>query len=51
MFLSLPPLVVWEIKDKEGQYCGEGRIATNKDYIKQINNLVETFYHPPTEEA
>lgn len=53
-FLYVPqstPLVVWEIKDKEGQYCGEGRIATNKDYIKQINNLVETFYHPPTEEA
>lgn len=53
-FLYVPqstPLVVWEIKDKEGQYCGEGRIATNKDYIEQINNLVETFYHPPTEEA
>lgn len=53
-FLYVPqstPLVIWEIRDKEGQYCGEGRIATNKDYIKQINNLVETFYHPPTEEA
>lgn len=53
-FLYVPqstPLVVWEIKDKEGQYCGEGRIATNKDYIEQINNLVEVFYHPPTEEA
>ena len=53
-FLYVPqstPLVVWEVKDKEGQYCGEGRIATHSDYIEQINKLVEVFYHPLTAEA
>ena len=53
-FLYVPqstPLVVWEVKDKEGQYCGEGRIATHSDYIEQINRLVEVFYNPLTEEA
>lgn len=47
-FLYVPqstPLVVWEVKDKEGQYCGEGRIATHSDYIEQINRLVKTFYN------
>ena len=53
-FLYVPqstPLVVWEVKDKEGQYCGEGRIATHSNYIEQINKLVEVFYHPLTAEA
>ena len=53
-FLYVPqstPLVVWEVRDKEGQYCGEGRIATHSDYIEQINKLVEVFYHPLTAEA
>ena len=53
-FLYVPqstPLVVWEVKDKEGQYCGEGRIATHSDYIEQINKLVEVFYNPLTAEA
>ena len=53
-FLYVPqstPLVVWEVRDKEGQYCGEGRIATHSDYIEQINKLVEVFYHPLTTEA
>ena len=53
-FLYIPqstPLVVWEVRDKEGQYCGEGRIATHSDYIEQINKLVEVFYHPLTTEA
>ena len=53
-FLYVPqstPLVIWEVKDKEGQYCGEGRIATHSDYIEQINKLVEVFYHPLTAEA
>ena len=45
------PFIIWEIKYKDGQYCGEGRIDTNSNYIEQINNLVDTFYHPPTEEA
>lgn len=49
-FLYIPqstPLVIWEIKDKEGQFCGEGRIDANSNYIEQINKLVETFYNPP----
>lgn len=53
-FLYVPqstPLVIWEVKDKEGQYCGEGRIATHSDYIEQINKLVEVFYNPLTAEA
>ena len=53
-FLYVPqstPLVIWEVRDKEGQYCGEGRIATHSDYIEQINRLVEVFYNPPTAEA
>lgn len=53
-FLYVPqstPLVIWEIRDKEGQYCGEGRIATYSDYIEQINRLVEAFYNPLTAEA
>ena len=53
-FLYVPqstPLVVWEVRDKEGQYSGEGRIATHSDYIEQINKLVEVFYHPLTAEA
>lgn len=53
-FLYIPqstPLIIWEIKDKDGQYCGEGRIDTNSNYIEQINNLVDIFYHPPTAEA
>lgn len=53
-FLYVPqstPLVIWEIRDKEGQYCSEGRIATHSDYIEQINKLVEVFYNPLTEEA
>lgn len=47
------PLVIWEIKDKNGQYCGEGRIYKDSlsKYAQEINNLVDTFYHPPTEEA
>lgn len=50
-FLYVPqstPLVIWEIRDKEGQYCSEGRIATHGDYIEKINKLVETFYNPLT---
>lgn len=53
-FLYVPqstPLVIWEIRDKEGQYCSEGRIATHSDYIEQINRLVEAFYNPLTAEA
>ena len=53
-FLYVPqstPLVIWEVKDKEGQYCGEGRIATHSDYIEQINKLVEVFYNPLPAEA
>ena len=53
-FLYVPqstPLVIWEIRDKEGQYCSEGRIATHSDYIEQINKLVEVFYNPLTAEA
>lgn len=53
-FLYVPqstPLVIWEIRDKEGQYCSEGRIATHSDYIEQINRLVEVFYNPLTAEA
>ena len=53
-FLYVPqstPLVVWEVRDKEGQYCGEGRIATHSDYMAQINKLVEVFYNPLTAEA
>ena len=53
-FLYVPqstPLVIWEIRDKEGQYCSEGRIATYSDYIEQINRLVEVFYNPFTAEA
>ena len=53
-FLYVPqstPLIIWEIRDKEGQYCSEGRIATHGDYIEQINRLVETFYNPLTAEA
>ena len=53
-FLYVPqstPLVIWEIRDKKEQYCGEGRIATHSDYIEQINKLVEVFYHPLTAEA
>lgn len=53
-FLYVPqstPLVIWEIRDKEGQYCSKGRIATHSDYIEQINKLVEVFYHPLTAEA
>lgn len=53
-FLYVPqstPLVIWEIRDKEGQYCSEGRIATHSDYIKQINKLVEVFYNPLIAEA
>ena len=50
-FLYVPqstPLIIWEIRDKEGQYCSEGRIATHGDYIEKINKLVETFYNPLT---
>lgn len=53
-FLYVPqstPLVIWEIRDKEGQYCSEGRIATHSNYIEQINRLVEAFYNPLTGEA
>lgn len=53
-FLYVPqstPLVIWEIRDKEGQYCSEGRIATHSDYIEKINRLVEAFYNPLTTEA
>ena len=53
-FLYVPqstPLVIWEIRDKEGQYCSEGRIATHGDYIEKINKLVEAFYNPLTAEA
>lgn len=53
-FLYVPqstPLVIWEIRDKEGQYCSEGRIATHSDYIEQINRLVKTFYNILTAEA
>ena len=53
-FLYVPqstPLVVWEVRDKEGQYSGEGRIATHSNYIEQINKLVEVFYHPLIAEA
>ena len=53
-FLYVPqstPLVIWEIRDKKEQSCGEGRIATHSDYIEQINKLVEVFYHPLTAEA
>ena len=53
-FLYVPqstPLIIWEIRDKEGQYCSEGRIATHSDYIEQINKLVEVFYHPLSAEA
>lgn len=53
-FLYVPqstPLVIWEIRDKEGQYCSEGRIATYSDYIEQINRLVEAFYNPLAAEA
>ena len=50
-FLYVPqstPLIIWEIRDKEGQYCSEGRIATHGDYIEKINKLVEAFYNPLT---
>ena len=53
-FLYVPqstPLVIWEIRDKNEQYCGEGRIATHGDYIEKINRLVEKFYNPLTAEA
>ena len=53
-FLCVPqstPLIIWEIRDKEGQYCSEGRIATHGNYIEQINRLVEAFYNPLTAEA
>lgn len=53
-FLYVPQstlLVIWEIRDKEGQYCSEGRIATHSDYIEQINRLVEVFYNPLIAEA
>ena len=53
-FLYVPqstPLVIWEVRDKEGQYCGEGRIATHSDYIEQINRLVKTFYNILTAET
>lgn len=53
-FLYVPqstPLVIWEIRDKEGQYCSEGRIATHSDYIEQINRLVKTFYNILTAET
>ena len=53
-FLCVPqstPLIIWEIRDKEGQYCSEGRIATHGDYIEKINRLVEAFYNPLTAEA
>lgn len=56
-FLYIPestPLIIWDIKDKDGRYCGEGRIDVNgppSEYARQINNLVETFYHPLTAEA
>lgn len=53
-FLYVPqstPLAIWEIRDKEGQYCSEGRIATHSDYIEQINKLVEVFYNPLIAEA
>ena len=50
-FLYVPqstPLIIWEIRDKEGQYYSEGRIATHGDYIEKINRLVEEFYNPLT---
>lgn len=53
-FLYVPqstPLVIWEIRDKEGQYCSKGRIATHSDYIEQINRLVKTFYNILTAET
>lgn len=53
-FLYVPqstPLVIWEIRDKDGQYCSEGRIATHSDYIEQINRLVKTFYNILTAET
>lgn len=56
LFVSMidNPLIIWDIKDKDGQYCGEGRIDINgvySTYASEINKMVETFYHPSTAEA